>query len=134
MTLGRDIETLARTLWGECRGETIVGQRAVAQVIINRSKDPRWPDSIADVCLQPWQFSAWNENDPNREKLEKVGLNDIAFVDCLHVAIDAMSGSPDLVKGANHYLTSALAKSRPPKWFDPAKVTKTIGSHVFLKL
>lgn len=136
-----DLETLARTLYGEARGETWAGRRAVAHVILNRVQDTRWPDTVAEVCRQKWQFSCWNENDPNCTVLQAAGLDDPALRDCLTCAMEALGllagmglTSEDPTGGANHYLTKRLAETNPPRWYDPSKVTATMGNHVFLKL
>ena len=55
-----DIDIVARTLFGEARGEGPLGMRAVAHVIRNRVRDKRWRDTYAEVCLRSKQFSAWN--------------------------------------------------------------------------
>ena len=52
----RDFEALFRTVVGEAVGEGTQGQIAVAWVIRNRVRDPRWPNTIHDVCHQPYQF------------------------------------------------------------------------------
>lgn len=59
-----DVVTLARTLWGEARGEPIEGQVAVAWVIRNRADGARFAGqllgregAVAHVCLTLWQFS-----------------------------------------------------------------------------
>ncbi|MDY6408142.1 MAG: cell wall hydrolase [Pseudomonadota bacterium] len=65
-----ETEILAKTLYGEARGEGISGLEAVANVILNRVKHPCWwGKSIQEVCLKPMQFSCWNTDDPNRKKL-----------------------------------------------------------------
>jgi len=43
------IEWLARTVWGEARGEGVEGMRAVAHVIMNRVNDSRFPDTVCGV-------------------------------------------------------------------------------------
>lgn len=136
MTLGTDIETLARTIWAESRGELYEGMIAVGWVIKNRSTDQleRWPRTIEAICRQPRQFSCWNVSDPNRAKLEKVGVEDPAFRTCLRAAVEVICGSIDSTKGANHYLTIALADAKPPRWYKAAKVVVDIGHHRFLRL
>lgn len=131
-----DVETLARTLWGEARGEGTAGMEAVASVILNRSRDKRWPDSIKDVCTQRYQFSAWNKNDPNRDKLLAVDLNSPSFRSAYAVAARAIAGDiHDDSCGANHYMTDALFNSsRRPSWADENAITARIGNHVFMKL
>jgi spore germination cell wall hydrolase CwlJ-like protein len=130
-----DIEVLARTLYGEARSEPDAGKTAIAWVILNRVTDRRWPKTIAGVCLQPKQFSAWNERDPNRTKLIGVTLLDEHFAACMAVAWSVIGGvAPDPTKGANHYLTTELAERSPPPWFDRQHVVGRLGAHLFLKL
>ncbi|AZD06253.1 Cell wall hydrolase [Pseudomonas chlororaphis] len=65
----KDRDLLARTLWGEARGEGLAGQIAVAWTIRNRVNDGKakswWGEGYAGVCQAPYQFSCWNKNDPN---------------------------------------------------------------------
>jgi len=74
----REVDVLARTIYGEARGETVRGKEAVACVIMNRVRRAQerggywWGASVEKVCLKPWQFSCWNEHDPNREKIQQV--------------------------------------------------------------
>jgi N-acetylmuramoyl-L-alanine amidase len=137
LTIGSDIETMARTIWGEARGEPFAGKLAVGCVVMNRARAKGrngWPESTEKVCRQRRQFSCWNEDDPNRTKILLVGLDNPAFRDSLLAAMKAYVGGEDPTHGADHYLTANLARSAPPPWFDADKVTASIGSHLFLKL
>ena len=73
----RTIDTLARTIYGEARGEPIRGKEAVAAVVLNRVGRAMerggwwWGSSVAEVCRRPWQFSCWNADDANRTKIER---------------------------------------------------------------
>src|SRR5262245_20911607 len=81
-----DLDVMARPVWGEARGEPLDGKTAVAWVIKNRADHPGWwGHGIAGVCRQPWQFSCWNPDDPNRAKLIGVTARDEMFRDCLMV-------------------------------------------------
>lgn len=60
---------LAMCVWGEARGETMQAQLGVANVVKNRVRAMRFGDGFRGVILKPWQFAAFNVNDPNREKL-----------------------------------------------------------------
>jgi len=55
--LDADLRCLAGAVYFEARGEPLAGQLAVAQVIINRSEDGRFPRSYCGVVAQPGQFS-----------------------------------------------------------------------------
>ena len=91
------IETLARTIYGEARGELVRGKEAVAAVVMNRVRRAMerggywWGSTAEEVCLRPWQFSCWNENDPNREKILAVGRDNRNFQSCLRIARRALA-------------------------------------------
>jgi len=48
---------LAKAVYFEARSESLEGQLAVAQVILNRVASPEYPDTICGVVTQPAQFS-----------------------------------------------------------------------------
>ena len=52
-----EMRCLAGAVYFEARGEPLAGQLAVAQVIINRTEDGRFPRSYCGVVTQPGQFS-----------------------------------------------------------------------------
>jgi len=124
------IDVLARTIWGEARGESGQGREAVANVVINRARRRRkqFGLSVEDVCRKPWQFSCWNPNDPNRNKLERVTLNDPVFPACLYIARRAMSGNlPDRTQDSTHYHLDNIA----PNWSQGHAPAVRIGRHWF---
>lgn len=47
-----DVETLARLVWLEARGEPFEGQVAVVEVVLNRILSPAFPDTVAEVVYQ----------------------------------------------------------------------------------
>lgn len=135
-----DVRMLARTLWGEARGEPTEGQVAVAWVIRNRAERGRFAGrlfgqegAVAFVCLAPWQFSCWNEGDPNRTKL--LVLAEDQFVDQLAIASNVLDGLvADPTNGADHYHTiepPAWAQAWPPDWAPTMRETARFGGHVF---
>lgn len=58
-----DIERMSKTVWGEARGCTPTEQAAVVWCILNRVDDPRWPDTIEEVCITS-QFNGYNPDNP----------------------------------------------------------------------
>lgn len=123
------LDVLARTLWGEARGEGQIGMEAVACVILNRAAKPGWwGRSVAEVCLKPWQFSCWNADDPNRAKLLTVDASDPAFRLALEVAGRALAGSlADCTAQATHY----HARHVLPGWAKGRAPSAMIGRHAF---
>lgn len=53
-------DCLAGAVYFEARGESIEGQLAVAEVVLNRVASDKYPDTICGVVEQPWQFSFVN--------------------------------------------------------------------------
>jgi len=116
-TFSRDVDTLARTLWGEARGGSPLGMKAVAAVVVNRlhrNKPDRFGASIAEVCLKPRQFSCWNADDTNLPKLKQVTPADRRFAKCLVIAERAVRGElPDPTGGCDHYHTTRARRTGP---------------------
>ena len=133
----KDRDILARTLWGEARGESLAGQIAVAWTIRNRVNDGNarswWGEGYVGVCLKPYQFSCWNKNDPNFAYLS--GAKPIPFREFAQVQIAAdqvMAGKvADPTGGATHYYATTMP--RPPMWIKGATQTLSLGHHVFFK-
>lgn len=125
-----DIDILGRTIYGEARGESEIGKKAVASVIINRFKSGRWfaGDTIAETCQKPMQFSCWNENDPNRETILKAKNEQLE--ECLNIAKMAIDGVlGDIVCGSCHYHTKQVS----PAWAKDKVPIVSIGNHLFYK-
>lgn len=127
------VDTLARTMWGEARSCGAPGMRHVASVILNRAAHPAWwGRSVVSVCLQPWQFSCRNGNDPNRAKLLAVTAADPDFVLALKIAQQAVNGELlDQTDGADSYY--ALSMHTPPAWAASAIHTMSDGWHSFFR-
>ena len=133
----KDRDILARTLWGEARGESLAGQIAVAWTVRNRVNDGKdrswWGEGYAGVCQKPYQFSCWNRTDPNFAYLS--GAKPIPFRELAQARIAAdrvIDGKvPDPTGGATHYY--AIAMKTPPAWTAKAQQTLKLGGHVFFK-
>ena len=132
-----DRDILARTLWGEARGESIAGQIAVAWTIRNRVNDGKanswWGEGYAGVCQKPYQFSCWNKNDRNYAFLSGAKPIPAAqYAQALKAADQVMAGTvPDPTGGATHYYATTMPK--PPNWVKGARQTLKLGHHVFFK-
>lgn len=124
-----EIDTLARTLWGEARGEGVRGMQAVANVITNRVNRGGWYGATyQEVCLKPYQFSCWLDTDPNYNKLLNVTTKDSQFAQAVQIAKKAYNGElDDITGGAINY----HAKSASPYWAKTMSKTATIGNHIF---
>ncbi len=127
-----DVETMARTIFGEARGEkTDLARQAVGHVIINRAeKGGWWGRTITQVCLYPSQFSAWNQGDPNRVKMTGADLGDLAYRKCMFAALSALR-EPDPTNGACHYHTNSVEPAWAKDEDGNLRHYISIGSHKF---
>jgi len=128
-----DTLTLARTIFGEARGESNAGREAVAHVVINRVNSHRFKDTVGAVCLEPKQFSCFNVGDPNRPIIlaQDLGSGDAVFQDCVAAAQRVIAGAvADNTGGATHYYAKTIAA---PAWTVGATFTVEIGVHRFYK-
>lgn len=139
-----DIIVAAKTVYGEARGESQLGKLGVAWVIRNRAQHAGWwggPD-YASVCLHPYQFSCWNDGDPNLNKLRAMDTTDLLARDsvaqsCLiAVLLVASDMQADPTGGATHYVVTAwLADPKlAPKWATSQTPTAVIGRHSFFRV
>lgn len=128
----QDADVIAMTLWGEARGEGEQGMRAVACVIGNRT-ERKWQHKIgyAAVCQARWQFSCWNENDPNRVRLEAVRRNPDASYRLAAVIAGQLVRNelPDFTVGATHYYAASMPTR--PKWAIGKQPCYRLGNHLF---
>jgi spore germination cell wall hydrolase CwlJ-like protein len=132
-----DRDILARTLWGEARGESLAGQIAAAWTIRNRVDDGKtkswWGEGYAGVCQKPCQFSCWNKSDPNYAYLS--GAKPIPFRELAQARIAAdqvIDGKvTDPTGGATHYYATTMPKA--PDWAAKATQTLKLGHHIFFK-
>lgn len=126
------IDTLARTAWGEARGEGSRGMQAVCNVVMNRVKKGGWYGATPkEVCLKKNQFSCWNSNDPNYSKLKAVTESNAQFALALQLASAAVAGLlPDITNGATNYLALGSLSSTP-SWAKNMTQVASIGNHTF---
>jgi spore germination cell wall hydrolase CwlJ-like protein len=118
-----ELQLLAMALFGEARGVPKQTRQGIGHVIINRALNPGWwGHSLKEVILKPWQFSCFNQNDPNRQKLRDPLRYEPSEVwrNCCEDAMEVFErlnqpNLPDPVMGANHYYDTSIP---PPNWAD----------------
>ncbi|MGH1466890.1 MAG: cell wall hydrolase [Cognatishimia sp.] len=121
---------LAQALYFEARGESVKGQFAVAEVILNRVDTPKFPSTVCKVVNQgtgrkfACQFTFTCDGHPEviREKAAYQRVGKIAKL--------MLDGAPrDLTDGATYYHTKAVN----PRWARVFTRTTTIGVHHFYR-
>lgn len=127
---GKQWACLTEALYFEARGETLKGIFGVAEVILNRVDDRRYPSSVCGVVNQGTgeryrcQFTYTCDGRPENMR------DDRAHELVGKIAKLMIEGAPrKLTKGATHYHT----KSVNPKWAKVFPRTTTIGYHHFYR-
>ncbi|MDR9392998.1 MAG: cell wall hydrolase [Roseovarius sp.] len=128
---GQEWQCLAEALYFEARGETVKGQFAVAEVILNRVDSPEFPDTVCGVvnqgtgrkyaCQFTYTCDGHEEVIAEKRAFERVGK-------VAHVM--AKGAERRLTNGATHYHTSAVS----PRWSRTFTRTATIGVHHFYRM
>ncbi len=127
----REVRCMATAIYFEARGESVRGQIAVGQVIMNRVRSDFYPNTICGVVFQ----GQWNKNacqfsfacdgmtDAPKEKEQ--------WANALDVAKQVISGKVYLndIADATHYHAVYVR----PDWRRDVKRIKQIGVHIFYK-
>lgn len=123
-----DIETVAKTLYGEASNQGHSGRMGVASVIWNRANGDK--NRLKSVCLKPKQFSCWNDGVVNVDKKSKV------WSECLEIAKSMFVGTfSPTTKGDHYYAFQGKYKVKSaPTWALNQTPVSTIGDHRFYDL
>jgi spore germination cell wall hydrolase CwlJ-like protein len=123
-------QCLAMAVYYEAASESLAGQQAVAQVVMNRVRHPAWPDSVCGVVFQGservtgCQFSFTCDGSLNRRP------SAAAMARARSVARAALGGFVYAPVGlATHYHTTQVY----PYWAPSLHPVTTIGLHRFYR-
>ncbi len=121
---------LTAAIYYEAASESEAGQRAVAQVILNRVRHPAWPATVCGVVYQAsdmpvCQFSYSCDGSMARRP-DRAGWNRAA-----RIAEEALKG---LVYAPVGLSTFYHTLSVDPDWNRAMIPTKVIGNHIFYRL
>lgn len=119
-----DVTALAANIYYEARGEPVLGQVLVAQVVLNRTKHSNWPNSVEQVIKQRKQFSWFSHyksySPQNRE----------AWKTAIKIAKFTLENKDlDLSNGALYYHADYVK----PSWAKKLTHVLTVGSHKFYR-
>nr|WP_244867890.1 cell wall hydrolase [Vannielia litorea] len=127
---GAEWACLAEALYFEARGETVKGQFAVAEVILNRVNSGLYPSTVCGVIHQgtgrkyqcQFTYTCDGYSDAIREPAAYERVGKIAWL--------MLNGAPrQLTAGATHYHTNAVR----PSWARKFPRTARIGVHSFYR-
>ncbi len=119
---------LAQAVYFEARGEAIPGQVAVAQVVMNRVRDARYPDEICGVVFEnehrrhrcQFSFACDGRSDRPRHARAWETAKQVAMLVKYHAVAD-------LVGPSTHYHADYVS----PRWSSRLEKVAVIGKHIF---
>lgn len=124
------VDCLTAAVYYEAASETLTGQRAVAQVVLNRMRHPAYPNSVCGVVFQGsqrktgCQFTFTCDGSLNRRPSAS------GWARARAVAAAALSGYVEPSVGlATHYHTLWVV----PYWSANLTKLRTVGSHIFYR-
>ena len=117
---------LALNTYHEAKNQSMIGQIATAQVVMNRVADSRYPNTVCEVVKHKCQFSWFcdgKSDEPRRDSKEWFKAQDYARI--------VLSGriALDVTEGATHYHATYVR----PSWAKTKTRTTRIESHIFYR-
>jgi spore germination cell wall hydrolase CwlJ-like protein len=126
----REFECMARAIYYEARSENRRGQKAVAEVVINRTRSPYYPASICGVVYQGAHRVTGCQFTFTCDGSERDAPKGRAWQNAQRIAAHAMMGlSRPLTDEATHYHASYV----DPYWAPGLLKTERIGRHIFYR-
>lgn len=119
-----DVFCLAKNIFHEAGVEDRLGKYAVAQVTLNRMANPKYPTTVCDVVMDPYQFS-W----ANDRRIRWTRPRGATWNESLKIAEDVLIKGYR-VKGlerANYYHADYVR----PNWKNPQAKIAQVGTHIF---
>ena len=128
--LASEIECMAQAVYYEARSETASGQRAVAEVILNRVSNKHFPDSVCGVVYEGSERSTGCQFTFTCDGSMDVAPKGKGWDRSVQVANLVMSsGYTPSTHWATHYHTTEVN----PKWSKTMRMTRQVGNHVFYR-
>jgi len=121
---------MTEALYFEARGETIEGQYAVAEVILNRVDSANYPDTICDVVYQGNGRRYACQFTYSCDGIPEVVTDQQAWNRAGQIARIMMEDAPrSLTAGATHYHADRVN----PRWARIYPRTSQYGQHIFYR-
>ena len=132
-----EVRCMALNIYYEARGSSLADRAGVADVVLNRVKDNRYPDTICEVVKQGLQDANGNMR---RNKCQfswycdgraDTPQNEDLWVDAQTLAWNVVENGKyrGLTEGATHYHATYVN----PRWASTLQLVGRIGAHIFYR-
>ena len=138
MILETALMCMATNIYHEAKNQPMAGQIAVAQVVMNRVKDNRYPDNVCDVvkqgltykngkvvlgkCQFSWYCDGKKDDVDKKSEKWKNSLRYASMVITNRITLD-------VTEGATHYHATYVR----PAWARTKTKTVRINRHIFYR-
>jgi len=126
----RELDCLTQAVYYEARGESVSGQAAVAQVVLNRVRSPIFPKTVCSVVFQGAARSSGCQFSFACDGSLRRGREPMAWRRAQEIAANALSGVVMAAVGnATHYHNLTVS----PNWGPNLLRVTQVGSHLFYR-
>jgi hypothetical protein len=126
------LQCLAEAVYYEARSESEDGQRAVAQVVLNRVRHPAYPNSVCGVVYQgPQRAGGGCQFTFTCDGSLAIPPSGAAWLQARRIAASALAGSVYAPVG---YSTNYHTQQVVPQWAFRLLKVAVVGSHSFYRL
>jgi hypothetical protein len=125
--LDEQANCLATAVYFEARGESLEGQLAVADVVMNRAASGKYPSTWCEVVKQPWQFSFVN---PRTGQFPRIDYSSASWAKAQGIARIAMA---DVIRTVPGDVLWYHANYVSPSWGRRLTEVSQIGAHIFYR-
>ena len=138
MILETALMCMAANIYHEAKNQPMVGQIAVAQVVMNRANDSRYPDNVCDVikqgltykngkvvlgkCQFSWYCDGKKDDVDKKSEKWRNSLRYASMVKTNRITLD-------VTEGATHYHATYVR----PAWARTKTKTVRINRHIFYR-
>lgn len=127
----RAIDCMTAAIAYEAGYEPLAGREAVAQVILNRVREPRFPKTVCGVVFEGSQRRTGCQFTFTCDGSLLRRLRSEVVESARATAVSVLSGyAPDRVRGATHYHANYVN----PYWAATGQMTAQIGAHLFYRM
>ena len=118
----KEVKCLSLSAYHEAGNQGEKGILATVFVVLNRTKDSRFPSTPCKVISSPFQFSWYGKG--------KVVKDHKTYKEIEKLVVEAVAGKHrDITRGSTHFHTTKVR----PSWCNKLTKTVKIGDHVFYK-
>jgi hypothetical protein len=122
-SLDPELECMAKVVRHEAGNQSRRGQRAVAEIMMNRVRSGRFPDTICAVAHQPGQFFNTASYNPRRDTPQ--------WRTAVEVSREVMAGEGENVAAGAYFYHAAY--QAPNRFFRSRQQVLAMGDHIFYR-